>query len=259
MTLISSEALGTHRRVLSASFLREIDLTLGKNPFSFVAALLEPVAMIAFMCGWHYLIAIRPPYGTDIVLFFSTGYYPYYIFLYLSQASRLSKSSGPLRRFPVEKSLEAILASAMTELITYVMVGVVLFGFIYFWLTHAAYPWNWTYILESMGALTLLGIGAGLCSTVIEHFIPWWRFIWMLTMRLIHVLAGVLMVPDLMPTFIRDYVVWIPVLHGVSRFRQGIYPQYPHFVYSGTYMWLFAFGLLVLGLCLLRIYRREIG
>lgn len=260
MQLVAADALRSHHRVFTAAFKREIDLNLGRSPFSFIAAVLEPVFTIGIVCAWHYTVAFLPPYGTDVVLFYSTGMFALFTFVHLSLASRNSMAAfARNRRYPAEKALEGLLAAAALKIITYVMVGVCLFAAIYALRTPQAAPWNWSPILESMAALICMGLGVGLCSAVMQQYLSWWRFVWSIIARLQLLLSGVLMVPDHLPAYIRDSLAWNPLLHPIGLFRQGFYPQYPKFLYSEAYMWGWAFGSLVVGLVVMRLFRRKIG
>lgn len=258
MQLVASEALRAHQRLLAAAFKREIDVKLGKTPLTFVGAVLEPIFTIGVICLWHYTISITPPYGTDMILYISTGIFATFAFVHLSLTSQSSTPSGGRnRRYPVEKEFEILLAAMVLKIITYACVGVLLFSTIYVWRTPQALPWNWSPAFESVAALIMMGFGVGQCNAVVQRFLPFWRFVWSIISRLLFLMSGVVWLPDHLPGYIRDIVVWNPLLHAVTLFRRAFYPQYPMHLYSESYLWGWALGAVVCGLIFMRMYRRN--
>lgn len=249
------QALQSQVRVFNAVLTREINAKLtGYGGISFVASLLEPVLHITIVCLWHYLVRFVPVYGTSKVLFVATGLYPVFIFIHLSS---LFHGSFRQRRFPLEHVLDIVAAQALLKLIGYLVVGVLLFDGIYIFITPQGIPFDFGPVLLAVAALSILGIGIGICNAVVVAQFPMWRYIYGPIARLLILFSGVLFVPDFLPAHLRKYLAWNPVMHAVDLFRQGFYPGYPRVVYDAQFLWACAFGALVLGLCLERIYRRK--
>ena len=246
-------------RVLAAVFSREIDVQSGRIAFGFVLEILEPLFHIGVICLWHYLLRVQPVYGSSIVLFISTGIYPIFVFVHLSSRVRATSVSAGYRRFPIERPLDFIVSGTGMILFAYLLVGVVLFIGLAIFSTPQAIPFEWSAIIESLCALACLGFGIGLCNAVAQKLIPVWHYFWGAIARALILFSGALYVADFLPVYLRDILVWNPVLHAVELFRQGFYPYYPTLIYDGTYMWGCALAPIAVGLCLQRLFRRKLG
>lgn len=251
-------ALSAQSRVLSASIKREIDVELG-SPIMFLAVICEPMFHIAVVVFWHFMIRIMPIYGSSNVLFISSGLYPIFVFVHLANAfnATLSTTAGA-RRYPIETPMDRLIAKAYLRLISYFVAGIFMFTAIYAFVSDAAYPWNWSYLIEGITALTLLGTGLGLCNAVLNNLIPLFRHTVGALSRALILFSGVLFVPDMVGDSMRRWLIYNPVLHAVTMTRRAFYPQYPTTSLDREYMWTFAFVLIVLGLSLERTYRKKL-
>lgn len=247
-------------RVLAAVFKRDLDIQTGKSGIGFVLGTLEPLLHIGILCLWHYLVRIFPAYGTSVVLFVSTGIYPVFVFIHLSIDMRFCVRTGlGSRRFPVEQPLDFVLSGAFITLFGYIVVGIVLFAGIALWVTEQAIPYDIVPIVESMIALACMGFGVGVCSAIIGQSFPVWHYFWGAFARILIFFSGVLYVADFLPIYLREILVWNPVLHAVGLFRLGFYSNYPMLVFDPYYMWAWATAPIVIGLCLLRLLRRPLS
>ena len=250
-----------HRQlsVLAAVFYRDLDREIGKSGADFILGLLEPLLHIGVLCLWHYLLRVFPVYGTSIILFVSTGIYPVFVFIHLSTSIRLYVRDGyGGRRFHAEQVLDLVISGSLVTLISYILVGMVLFSGIAVWATEQAIPFDPICIVESMAALACMGVGFGICSAVIDRLFSLWHYFWGTFVRLLIFFSGVLYVADFLPLHLRDILVWNPALHAVTLFRSGFYPNYPMLTYDPFYMWVCSLTSIVVGLCLLRVLRRRL-
>jgi capsular polysaccharide transport system permease protein len=252
-------ALRAQARVLNAMVRREIDEQLGRGGHRLILGIIEPIFVLAIAIVWHTLLHWTPAYGTSKVLFIGTGLYATFLFVHLSGEFRSrAKGSVALRRFPVEKTLDVILAASFMRAFVYGCGGIVGFGLVYFEFSHDALPRNWPAALLGLLSLVMLGLGMGLCNAAIEQMAPIWRYIWQPIARGLILFSGVIYVPDFTPVHIRDALKWNPVLQGVELFRMGFYPGYPDQCYQPLYLWPVACSLILAGLCVDRVFRRRL-
>ncbi len=244
-------------RVLAAVLSREIDVQSGRIAFGFVLVLLEPLFHIGIICLWHYLLRVLPVYGTSVVLFISTGIYPIFVFVHLSSRARATSTSAERRRYPIEGPLDFMISGTATILFAYILVGVMLFVGLAIFSTPQAIPFEFATVFESVAALACMGFGFGLCNAMIDRVIPVWHYFWGAMARALILFSGALYVADFLPVYLRDVLVWNPVLHAVELFRQGFYPYYPTLIYDASYMWGCALAPVAIGLCLQRLFRRK--
>ena len=94
-------------------FWREVADQRGWVGFGFIAGIMEPIFHIAVVTFWHVAIRVMPIYGASKVLFIASGLYPIFMFIHLSSQFNVAVGSSGrgLRRYPVEKALDFILAS----------------------------------------------------------------------------------------------------------------------------------------------------
>lgn len=246
-------------RVFAAVFSKEIDSQSAQVAFGFLLTLFEPLFHIGVLCLWHLLMRTQPIYGTSIVLFISTGIYPIFVFVHLSSHTRALSGAGASRRFPIELPLDFVISGTCMIIFSYTVVGVLLFTGIAIFGSLQAIPFDFQPILEALTALACLGFGTGLCNAVVQRLFPAWRYFWGGLARALIIFSGALYVADFLPTYLRDVLVWNPILHAVERFRQGFYPFYPTLIYDPSYLWGFSMATLVGGVCLQRLLRRRLG
>jgi capsular polysaccharide transport system permease protein len=253
------DALRSQGLVIGAMVRREIDEQIGHGGFKLILGIIEPMFVLSVAIIWHTLLHWQPAYGQSKVLFIGSGLYSTYLFVHLAGDFRSkSKGSVALRRFPVEKTLDVIVSVSLMKVFTYIIGGVVAFMVVYFRFSVEALPTNWSAIFFGLLSLALLGMGMGLCNAAFEQMAPVWKWFWQPIARGLILFSGVIYVPDFLAVNIRDMLKWNPVLQGVELFRMGFYSGYPQQCYDPWYLWSVACGLVLLGLCLDRVYRRKL-
>ncbi len=112
-------------------------------PGEAVLDLLEPIAMLTVMSVAAWFVGRRQTamLGGPPILFYATGFFALYFFIYLSKVARRA-SPPPKRRFPVERRLDHILVHTFLKAFDYAVLGFLLFGFLYLFFTAQALPYN---------------------------------------------------------------------------------------------------------------------
>jgi hypothetical protein len=139
------------------SLLRREEELRRHAPGEAILNLLEPLMLILMITGARYMMErySLPPIGDSIMLFYATGFFAKYFFIYVSRRMRgIARVSG--RRFPVEQRLDHIIVHVIMRSIDYAILGVLLFGGIYLLLTPTAYPYDFVPAVEA--ALALIGL-----------------------------------------------------------------------------------------------------
>jgi capsular polysaccharide transport system permease protein len=107
-------------------------------------------------------------------------------------------------------------------------------------------------------AVSLFGCGIGLINAVINAFFKSWDKIWAQLTRTLYFCSGIFYVPGMMPDWVRDILVWNPILHAVDWFRSSFFSEYePHWL-DRSYLAIVAVVSLAVGLCLERGLRRHL-
>lgn len=250
------QGLRTQGRVIVALMLREMRLRSVQSRMSYLLALFEPILQLAVMVAIFTFLGRRPGFGTSMVLFFATGILPFFMFTHVSgRTTGAIRSSGLVRALAPVQPLDIILARALLETATLLIIGTLLFCFIYSTGVREAMPIRPMNAIEAFAATGLLAIGVGLINGVIGAFFKLWSMIYAVASRVLLFTSGVFYVPDFMPPQIRQYIVWNPVMHALDWFRTGFYLTYPTGLLDRGYLLGFGLATLLIGLALERVYR----
>jgi capsular polysaccharide transport system permease protein len=227
-------------------------------PVEAILDLLEPVVLIAVMSVASWFLARRNAsmLGGPAVLFYSTGFFALYFFIYLSKRMRGSVPS-PRRRFPVERRLDHIVVHIMIKVFDYAILGVLLFGTLYVFFTAQAFPQNFIPIIQACAAIIMLGFGWGITNLVLGRVWWVWPYVEQPLSRCLILFTGVLFLVDFLSPTARYVLSFVPLVHGISLFRLGFYPNYPTLVLDVGYLYACAVFAVVFGLVIERVSRRN--
>ncbi|WP_421700595.1 ABC transporter permease [Ancylobacter sp.] len=253
------QGLHTQGRVVIALMLREMRLRSVHSRLSYLLALLEPILQLAMMMGIFSIIGRRPDFGTSLLLFLGTGILPFFLFTHVSgRTTSAIRASGLVRALAPIQPLDIMVARALLETATLLVVAVLLFTVIYATGIPEALPIRPMLAIEGFAATALLAIGVGLINGVIGAFFRLWAVIYGVLSRSLIFLSGVFFVPDFMPPQIRYWLSWNPLLHGLEWFRSGFYLTYPTLTLDKTYLIGFGLVALLIGLALERVFRARL-
>nr|WP_281502946.1 ABC transporter permease [Ancylobacter crimeensis] len=239
--------------------LREIRLRSIHSRLSYLLAFVEPILQLVMMMTIFTLIGRRPDFGTSLLLFLGTGIMPFFLFTHVSgRCTGAIRASGLVRALTAVQPIDIMIARALLETATLLIVAVMLFSFIYATGVREAFPIQPIVAIQGFAATALLGIGVGLINGVIGSFFRLWAVIYGVASRSLIFLSGVFFVPDLMPPGIRYVLSWNPLLHGLEWFRSGFYLTYPTLTLSKSYLIGFGVASLLIGLALERVFRSRL-
>ncbi|MBS9478924.1 ABC transporter permease [Ancylobacter radicis] len=250
------EGLRTQGRVIIALMLREMRLRSVQSRMSYLLALFEPILHLAVMIAIFTFLGRRPDFGTSMLLFLATGIVPFFLFTHVSgRTTGAIRSSGLVRALAPVQPLDIILARALLETATLVIIGTLLFCFIYSTGVKEAAPVRPMNAVQAFAATGVLAIGVGLINGVIGAFFHLWAVIYGVSSRVLLFTSGVFYVPDFMPPQVRQYIVWNPLMHALEWFRTGFYLTYPTSLLDKPYLLGFGLATVLIGLALERVFR----
>lgn len=241
-------AAATQARVIGALVLREARTRFGRSQLGYIWSLIEPVAMIATFSLVSLAMGHFPPYGNSLPMFFALGTLAYNFYRRIAAfCTSAIDANQALLNYPIVKQIDSLLARMVLEFLTCIFVTVVVLACIIY-TTSQPGPFHPEYILIAIVLLSLLGFGNGVINAVVGTVYPSWRNIEGMIARPVFMLSGVFFVADRLPPFVRPYVGWNPVLHGVELMRYGYYPEYRSPAMSVSYLFCWAMGLVLVGL-----------
>ncbi len=255
MKLIS--AFQRHLEILGALLRREEE-SRRQAPMETIANLVEPIFLIGLLSFLFYFLGRRQgsPLGGSPILFYATGFFPLYLFIYISR--RMSGAiSNPRRRFPIEQRLDHILVHVILRIIDYSVLGLFLFGGLYFFVTWDAAPYDLAKVFQACMAIVALGFGWGIVNLVLMRKWQLWSFVSAVISRSLMVLTGVMFVPDFLSPDAREVMAYNPLLHAIQLFKLGFYPRYPALLLDRPYLFYCAVFFVFFGLVLERVTRKS--
>jgi capsular polysaccharide transport system permease protein len=254
-----ARALRRYFGILGALLRREEE-SRRQSPFESIVNLLEPIFLISLLSFLFYVLQRRQisPLGGSPVLYYATGFFPIYFFIYISRRMR-GALDAPSRRFPIEQRLDHIFVHIILRIIDYSILGILLFGSIYLLFTDDAIPQDITKIVGSFVAIVGLGFGWGILNLVLSRQSRIWNVIFPGVSRMLVLFSGVFFVPDFLAPDTRYVLGFNPMMHAIQLFRLGFYPQYTALLLDVHYLAYFSISSLFLGLMVERVTRRFEG
>jgi capsular polysaccharide transport system permease protein len=224
------------------------------DPLKSFLEIMEPVFLIAVMTASFQFLGRRDssPLGDSPVLFYATGFFFLYYFIYLSNRMRGSVDS-PARRFPLERRIDHILVHILLRTVDYAILGMVLFGAIYIFFTATAVPHSFTLVSLAVLSALMLGFGWGVLNLTLARSWRLWGLIYPLVNRSLIIFTGVIFLVDFLSPGTRYILSFVPLVHSVSLFRLAFFQNQPLLVLDLTYLAWSSLFALALGLAVERL------
>lgn len=245
-------------RVIYALVLRETRTRFGMNRLGYLWALLEPLFWIGTFWGFYALLGRRMPGGMEMIPFLATGIVPYN--LSVGTADRVSLSidgNRSLLFYPHVQPIDLMLARGVLEFATFVVVLAVILGGDAM-VTGEIVIDSPLLLMEGLLLATLLGTSLGivLCAlTVVSQTV---QRVKGPVMRPLFWISGLFFAANMLPSNVRRYFMWNPILHCTELVRDGLFPQYEAHDASASYVLVWILVLAFAGLTLERRVRSRI-
>lgn len=247
-------------RVIAALVRREMRAHFGESRLGYLWAIIEPILHLAsFVLILIVLLKRHAPMGNNATLFVMTAVWPY--FLYYKLASYIGgsiESNRALFNLPPVKPLSVVLSRAVLETATYLVVGFILVVCLILGGARDALPARPLQLAAVISVVVMFGMGFGMINIVVRTFIPNWPTIFSLVTGPLYLLSGIWFLPEQVPSPLRDYILYNPLMHFVMWCRVGFYRDYNPEYLNRPYAIVWGLGALVVGLALLRIARRKV-
>lgn len=234
-------------RVIAALLVRETCARFGAAWGGYVWAIAEPLGGIVLLSvAFSYLVQ-KPPVGTSFMFFYATGLIPFLAYNSVANGamSALVTNRG-LLAYPVVTALDTILARALLDTLTYIVIAAIFFpGLIAALHLHVAFdPASFALSLALAAAL---GLGVGTTNALVAGIFPAWRHVWSVLNRPMFLISGVVFTFDTVPPDLRT-VLWLnPVSHPIAVMRAAFYGPDEGLYASVVYVAAVALALFVAG------------
>lgn len=191
-------------------------------------------------------------------MFYATGFLPFTVYQgVLNTVSRALNFSRPLLMYPAVTWLDALIARAILNSLTGIMVSyLVLVGIVTFSDTTTVLDAGPIALATFMTAL--LGVSIGVMNCLLIGLFPAWEIIWSIVSRPLFLVSGIMFIYEDLPRNIQWLLWYNPLMHITGELRKGFYPMYSPDYVSPSYVILVSLVLLTFSLILLKKYYRDI-
>lgn len=213
-------------RVFAALIIREMITRYGRSWGGYIWAIIEPMSVILMLTLVFTQILDRPVYGDSFLLFFATGYLPFYFFMNVAgQVSGGIAVNRELLQLPMVKPIDVLFARFVLAYLTLLIVSVIIFYVAALTIRHGM-SFDPVSILAGFTSAALLGLGVGCLNAFIFAILPVWRQVWGVLSAPLLIISGVFYPLDSLPVQIQNILVWNPIVHAIGRTRAAFYPSY---------------------------------
>jgi ABC-type polysaccharide/polyol phosphate export permease len=244
-------SLAVQRRVIGALLMREIITRFGRHNLGVLWLVVEPMMFTVFVAALWTAVGHKAP-GLTIVGFAVTGYSS--VLVWRNSVSHNVHAVHQNMNLLYHRNVhlyDVFIARVLVEVAgataSFFILSVlfILTGFMPFpddLLTVAA-AW---FMLAWFGTALAILIGAGAAySDVVGR-------VWHPFSYILFPLSGAAFMVDWVPQHLQQYILYLPMIHGVEMLRQGYFGPLVHGVYSMTYMAACNLVISLLGLALMR-------
>lgn len=251
-------SLAIQARVIWALLMREIITRYGRHNIGFMWLFLEPMLFtLGVMALWS---ASKTTHGSSlsIVSFAITGYSS--ILLWRNATSRCAKAIEPNLSLLFHRNthvIDVVCARLVLEIsgatisFFFLTIFFILFNFI-------TPPHDIATVLIGWGLLVWFACALGFIVCAVSERSEVFEKVWHTLTYLLLPLSGALFMLYWMPPSAREFLLWVPMVHGVEMIRHGFYgPAVPTFE-DPLYFALCNLILTLFGLALLRETGRRV-
>jgi capsular polysaccharide transport system permease protein len=239
--------------------LRDMRTRFGRTRLGYVWAVIEPILHLVTLGSVFAWLNHSPPLlGNNLYLYYVTGLIPFLMFSHVSlNMIPALTSNGAVLQLSIVKQTDVIMAKAILGLGTEIFVGILVFsGFAL--LGFQSFPADPLTCMAAVFVLWLFALGMGLINLVVAEHFHTWEAVYTAAVQLMYFASGIYYAPIMMPVWIRDILIWNPVLQGIEWFRSGFFQNYsPHWL-DQRYLVICAAAALLIGFALERALRSRL-
>ena len=254
-------AVASQGRILVALLLRDAQTRFGETRLGYLWALLEPISHLALIASVFAATHIggTAPVGSNLIVYYFTGVLPYLLFsntVFGVQQSLVA--NRPLLQIPVVQHVDVLLARGLLELLTQFCVAIiVLTAFVALGLP--AVPNDVFDAASGLFAIWVVGFGIGVINATIIHFVKSWDHVFANVVRALYFTSGIFLNPAEMPEWVRNILVWNPILQAIDWIRSGFFDSWHPVWLDRGYVVLWGLAAVLIGFSLERACRRRLS
>ncbi len=231
--------------VLKSLVLREVKGKYGEFKLGFMWALLEPLIHIIILSYIFGAIKGKTLAGIDFPIFVTLGVIPFLTFRKLiSQCTGAIDGNSGLFEYTHVKPIDAVLARIIVEFLTAMLIVLIVFGF-YILFGYELSIANPPKFIGTFALLVFFTSGLGLTLSVFGRLFKETKRIVSLFLRPIYFLSAIFYSIEIIPQPFRDYILWNPMLHIISLFRESLFGDIVFNAYYANPVYVFKIGFIM--------------
>lgn len=244
--------------VVHALLLRETKTRFGESRLGYLWALAHPLLWIGMFGGMYHALGHSTPPGMPLLAFLTTGIVPFSLFREAATRclSAIDANKG-LLFYPLVRPLDLVIARAVLETVTQMVVMAVLLGSMALWNGDLRIN-SWLETVVGLLLAAALGSSFGLVccglsvySRSVERLFP--AFV-----RPMFWLSAVFHPVESLPRGFRELLLFNPIVHAIELVRNGWFPGYHAKHVDVAYVLTWILVLSFFGLSLERMARRRL-
>jgi capsular polysaccharide transport system permease protein len=253
------DSVQVHCRVVNAVLLRDMRTRFGRSHLTFLVAIGWPLSHLLAIVGGFIIVNRALPFGTDSVVFISTGVLPYILCLYPMRMMGLTMTYHlPTLAFPIVHPIDLILARMVIETLTAATV-VLIFLFILWVADVDILPFDLPCALLGMYASIFFGLSMGTFALILRSIFKVAGYgAAMLFMIFMYISSGVYFPQTPSTELMRTLLGLNPVYQLVLWVRSAYFEVHQAAPLDKHYILLLSAFLLLIGLFGERLFRGKV-
>ena len=252
------ESLMIQVRVVGALLMREIITRYGRNNIGFLWLFVEPLLLtLVIVLLWKFLRADRVS-SLNIIAFVITGYPMAMMWRNVSnRAIGAIAANASLLYHRNVRVLDTIFARMLLEIAGATIAQIVIMA-VLIAIRWIDFPQDVFYMLLAWLLMAMFAVGLGLVICSIAFKFEAFGKVWGTLSFIMMPLSGVFFFVHALPAQIREYVLWIPMVHGTEMFRSGYFGSSVATYENPWYLLLCNLILLLLGLAMVSKFSKGV-
>lgn len=256
--LSMSRSFGIQRRVVSALLMREILTRYGRHNIGFLWLFVEP---ILFTLGVTALwTAAKAVHGSDlpIAAFALTGYSS--VLLWRNMPSRCIGAIAPNLALMYHRNVKVIDIFAARLLLegAGATISFIVLAFVFTTINWIDPPEDTLKIAHAWFMLAWFGVSLALLMGSLSEEFETVEKLWHPMSYILFPLSGAAFLVDALPTQAQNFLLFLPMVHGVEYLREGYFGSRIHAHYDLVYMGLINAALMLLAMAQTRKISRSV-
>ena len=252
-------SLAIQWRVMHALVMREVITRYGREGLGVLWFFLEPLLLTGVVTLVWYFLNLHSVTGFPIIAFAFTGFSV--LQLWRNGANRAGRALGPNQGLITHRNvmlIDIFMARIFLEWVgatgAFLLLGVVL--------TFAGaigLPEDLGYILAGWLLMAWFSLGLGLIVGALSATFSVFEKLWRPMNYPIFIVSGVFFMVDWIPASMREFVLWVPMVHGNEMVRHGFFGSVVPTYENPSYLLVVNLAMTFIGLALAGYAQRARG